>query len=413
MEITRFRSIFLVVFLLGASAINASAQLEVHPRFYLEEKYDDNIFLDDSDTQNDWVTTLEPGIGLNYDTRSVDLSLDYSLRYQFYLDNSDENIDAFKDVQRADARAVFFEGRPFTLTVSETITREALDERDNNADDNDLVNRTTVYTLQVAPEYRLEISPSFSLVFGYTYDRIDYVASVGNDSEAHTGRFSMIKELSSNSIITLGYSYTAYQEDDFEDFDQQDYTIGLTQQVGPRLSIAAEVGYSEVEYDNGRDSSNTIWSLAADYQLTQALALTASYDQGFSTTATEGLTKSQTAAMGLSYEKNDLTGTGEVYWNQSEYLDSLREDDAIGTRVAISIPLTAVFSTSFDAGYERATFEDETDEDVDRYAFGASLGYQYRRILASLGYRFRLNDSDINESDYTSNVYTLSASVRF
>ena len=77
------------------------------------------------------------------------------------------------------------------------------------------------------------------------------------------------------------------------------------------------------------------------------------------------------------------------------------------------MPLSVAFSTSFDIEYEKANFDDVSDEDVDRYAFGAALNYEYRRILASLRYRYRLNNSDINANDYTNNIITLSATVRF
>lgn len=405
--------VVLVVCFVGLFSFTSFAQFEFHPRLTLEEEYTDNLFLTNSNEQEDWITTIEPGISLTYDSRSVDVSVDYSLRYQFYRENDDENIDDFEDVQRADASAVFFSGRPFTLTVSESITRETLDEQERNLDDNDLVNRTTVYNTTISPEYRLELPSSFSLVFGYTYDRVDYVSNEGNDSEEHIGRFSLEKELSSNSIISLNYYYTVHQSDTDEDFDQQDYTVGLTQQVGPRLNLATEVGYSDVEYDNGRDEGDVIWMLTAGYQLSEALALNATYDQSFATSATDGLTKSRSAVLGLAYMKNLVTANAELYWEQTDYLLLNREDDAFGSRLDLTLPLSRAFSTTFDAAYERASYEGTPDEDVDRYSLGASLGYEYRRILASLGYRYHLSDSNITSNDYTNNVFILSATVRF
>ncbi len=411
------RSIILITVLLVSvlllSVFSASAQLEILPRLTLEEEYTDNLFLSDSDEQEDWVTTVEPGISLAYNARSVDVLVDYSLRYLFYQEHDDRNIEEFKDVQRADATASFFAGRPFTLMVSELITREALDERDVNADSNDLVNRTTVYNTQVVPEYRLELTPSFSLVFGYTYDRVDYVANDGNDYEEHSGRISAVKDLSSNTSVSLNYTYLVYQEETGEDYDQQDYTVGFNQQVGPRLSVASEVGFSTIEYDDGRDTEDTTGMLSVTYGLSEALTLSADYDQGFSTSATEGLTKSRSASLGLGYVKNELTASAELFWNQTDYETTAREDEAIGARLDLNIPLSVAFSTSFDAEYEQASFEDVTDEDVDRYSLGAALNYEYRRFLASLGYRYRSNNSDIDVNDFINNTVTLSGTVRF
>lgn len=413
MKLSAVISVVLFISLFGLISLSAAAQLEVHPYLTVEEEYTDNLFLDSSNEQEDFITTIEPGISLLYKSRSVDISADYSLRYLSYQDNSDRNIDDFEDVQRADASAVFFAGRPFTLTISETITREALDESDVNAEDNDLVNRTTVYHLLVNPEYSLEITPSFSLVFGYSYDRVDYVADEGNDSEEHTGRISAVKELSSNTSVSLNYAYTVHQSDTDDDFDQQDYSVGISQQVGPRLNLAADVGYSMVEFDDGRDSEDANWMLSGTYGLSEALSLNVEFGQTFSTSATAGLTKSRSAVMGLAYVKNDLTANAELYWDQSDYLYSSREDEAIGTRMDINIPLTVAFSTTLDAEYENASFDDTTDEDVDRYSIGSSLDFEYRRFFASLGYRYRLNDSNVEDNDYTNNIINLSATVRF
>lgn len=409
--------VLLTTSILGLFSFNAYAQFEFHPRLSLEEEYTDNLFLaDDGNEQEDWITTVEPGITLTYDSRSVDVSVDYSLRYLFYLENDDENIDSFEDVQRATASALFFSGRPFTLNINESITREALDERDVNADFNELVNRSTVYRLQITPEYRLQLTSSFSLVFAYTYDRADYVEDAGNDYEEHRGRFSIVKELSSNTNLSFNTSYAIHESDTDDDFTQQGYTVGLTQQIGSRLSISAEGGYSEVEYDNELIFTDTIWYtswlLSADYQLSGALSLAISYDQGFDLSATDGLTKNRSAVFGLAYAKDNLTANGELFWQQSDYLALVREDEAIGSRFDVSIPLSRAFFTTFDAEYEYVSFDPEGVEE-DHFSFGASLGYEYRRFLSSLAYRYSLSDSDTGGSNYTNNVITLSASVRF
>ncbi|MDX1666715.1 MAG: hypothetical protein R3350_05785, partial [Saprospiraceae bacterium] len=91
--------VFVCLFIL-LTATCSWAQIEIHPRIFVEEKYTDNLFLDAEDEEEDWVTTVSPGIELTYDSRSVDLEVDYSLRYIFYKDNSDENLDDFDEVQR-------------------------------------------------------------------------------------------------------------------------------------------------------------------------------------------------------------------------------------------------------------------------------------------------------------------------
>lgn len=394
--------------------MNAWSAFEVHPRLMLEEEYNDNIFLDDNNEEEDWITSIEPGITLTYDNRSVAATVDYSLRYRFYKNNTDENLDNFKDVQRADATALFFGGRPFTLRLSETISREAIDARDDNQF-NDVENRSTVYHSTVIPEYRLQLTSTFFLIFGYTYDRFDYVDSRGNDSEEHEGRFSLVKQLSATAEVFARYAYVVHQaEDNAEEFDRQDYTVGLTQQLGSRTAASIEGGYSEVEYDSGFDTDGIHWLVDISYHLSEPVTLSLGYSQDFTTTAVDGLTETQEASLGAVYTKQSLTASAELFWNNSDYVRLDREDEAYGIRFDFSKPLARALTANFDAEYELAEYTDPgDDEDVDRFTIGASVDYEYRRFLASLGYRYRINDSDLAANDYTNNIVTLSATVRF
>src|SRR6056297_1355712 len=88
--------------------VSAMAAMEIHPRLSLEQEYNDNIDLTADNEEEDWITTIEPGINLQYDNRSLEGTVDYALRYRFYKDNDEDNLDTFKDVQRADASLLFF-----------------------------------------------------------------------------------------------------------------------------------------------------------------------------------------------------------------------------------------------------------------------------------------------------------------
>ena len=411
------QSKLLVIALAGVLffAINAWSAFEIHPRFLLAEEYNDNIFLSEDNEAEDWITTVEPGVNLTYKNRSVDAVIDYSLRYRFYQDHDDETRDEFKDVQRADATVLFFGDRPFTLRLSETISSEELDERDSGADYNELVNRSTVYHSTVTPEYRWQLTPTFSLVFGYTYDRLDYVDSAGDDYDEHSGRFSLVKQVSATTELFARYTYIIHQSDDAADeFDRHDYTLGLTQELSGRITASIEAGLSEVEYDSGFDTDGMVWSVDVSYYLSEPVTFTLGFSQDFETTAEDGLTKTREASVGANYKKESLTASSELFWNNSEYVRLDREDEAYGIRFDLSKPFATALTFHVDAEYERAEYNDPgVNEEVDRVTLGTSLDYEYRRFLASLGYRYRINESDIDSHDYDNHIVTLSGTVRF
>ncbi len=412
----KFMKLFISVLVLSITvflSINSWAAFEIHPRLLVEEEFNDNIFLDSNNQEDDWITTVAPGITLTYESRSIEASIDYSLDYRFYQNNEDENLDNFRDVQRADASALFFSGRPFTLLLSETISREAIDARDDN-EFNDIENRSTVYHSAVTPEYRLQLTSTFSTVFGYIYDRLDYVDGRGHDSEEHQGRVSLVKLLSAHSEVYARYSYVVHQSRETADeYDQHDYTLGLNQQLGGRTSATFEGGYSEVEYDSGYETDGTNWLVDITYQLSEPMTLSMGYSQDFTTTVEDGMTESQQSNFGAFFTKESLSLSGELFWNNSDYVRLDREDEAYGIRVDVSKPLARTLSINFDTEYEIAEYTDITNEKVDRFTAGVYLNYEYRRFLASLGYRYRINESDLDANDYTNNIVTLSATVRF
>ena len=416
MKMIRLTHLLLVVLFVCSTSPLAMAAAEFHPRVTVEEEYNDNIYLSDSGEESDWITTIEPGIQLLYKGRSIDATIDYSLHYRFYLDNNQENEESFKDVQRANASVLFFEGRPFTLQLNETISRETLDERRNSAAYNDIVNRTTAYHTVVRPQYRLEFNPTLALVLGYGYDRKDYVDPQGDDTEEHSGDVSLEKTLSSATTIYGGYVYRVFNSDDpAEDFDRQDYHLGVRHRLGARTTLALQGGFSNIDYDSGYSTDSTTWLGELSYQLTPAVLLALTYSQDFTVTVSEGVTKSQEAAFAVNYVKDPFTAESKLYWNNSDYVRQNRTDTAYGWSVGFSNHYSRAFTFNVDTELEYAQYEEAgmADEDVYRVTLETSLDYEYRRFLASCGYRYRINNSDVDGNDYTNNVIFLSGTMRF
>ncbi len=391
----------------------AWAAIEFTPRFSLSEEYNDNVFLSDNNREDDWITTVEPGIALLYHQRSLELSLDYSLRYRKYKNNSEEDQDSLRDIQRGAVDAVLFGGRPFTLTARGTITRETLNERDRDLEFNDTVDRSTVYRASVTPEYRWRMTPTLTTVIGYSLNMVDYADSEGDDYLEHVGQFSIEKNISQALDIWARYQYTEHDNDeDLEDFDRHEASVGGRYQLGARTSLAAMVGRSKVEYDSGLDSENTIWSTDLSYLLTDSVTLALLYSQDYEITATDGLSRSREARFSTTFTRPLTSVSTAVFWRELDFFRDDRVDESYGATLGLTRQLSQAFSVGTDAGYERADNRGP-DEKFHRYTFGANLGFDYRRFLTTLGYRYRLNDSDISGNDYRNNIVTLSATVRF
>lgn len=403
-------TVSVLVMLLSSVAWSA---IELTPRFSLSQEYNDNILLSESNRESDWITTVEPGVSLAYARRSLDLTLDYSLRYRFYKDNTTEDQDRFRDVQRGAADLLFFSDRPFTLRTSGTITREPLSERDRDLEFIDTDDWSTVYRLSVIPEYRWQMTPNLSTVVGYSLNLVDYADSRGNDYIEHQGRVTLNQNLTANLDIWVRYQYTENDnDDDLEDFERHEASVGGRYQVGARTSLAAMVGRSMVEYDSGLDTESTIWSTDLTYLLTESLTLALLYSQDYQVTATEGLARSREARFTSTFARPLTSITAAVFWRELDFVRQVRVDESYGVTLGLTRQLSQAFSVGTDAGYERAD-NLGPDEKYHLYSFGANLGYEYRRLLTTLSYRYRLNDSAVSGDDYRNNTVTLAATIRF
>lgn len=388
-----------------------AAQVEFHPSLSLGQQYTDNLFLTDRNPQADVISNLTPGIVLNYSAPAAEIALDYSWHYQLFRKHREENLDRFVDVQRAQGTALFLGGRPFQLRMTGNITREALDTRDNTNPLNDLANKSTVYHLSVAPEYRWQLRPSFSLVFAYLYDRIEVIDAV-EDSEGHTGSLALEKQLSRNTLVSGRYSYLQQQTDTDDNYTQQDFTLGVTRQFGPRLSAEGQAGVSLVQYTTRGNKTSPNWYLGLSYQLSPPLSMKLALAQKFQLSSFEGLNEVKSATASLRYTRERIEGNAELSWSDVKFEQDARQDQTLGAKVKLRLLFSKALFCDLDVNIERAKLK-PTNEQVDRYGFGGDLGFEYRRFLLTNGYSYRFNNSDLPAKDYRNMIVSLNATLRF
>ena len=97
----------------------AHAKWSLTPRLYVEGHYDDNIFLTERNEEDDFVTTVSPGINLQYSDPTAEVNLDYEYQRFWYADFSELDTDAHR--ARALARKDFWHW--FGAGIRETFIR--------------------------------------------------------------------------------------------------------------------------------------------------------------------------------------------------------------------------------------------------------------------------------------------------
>jgi uncharacterized protein (PEP-CTERM system associated) len=401
---------FLVCMLLGGFS-QSWARLKISPYLTAREAYNDNIFLDSSNEQEDFIATLGPGISLSWPSNYLKLDMDYGFEFLIFKDHPEENETSPNDTQRALLKAEILPERDFSIMVREDISRVTIDESRPVAQENQFVNKTTQYALLVNPSYRFRSIPTFEATLGYQFENITYSSSQGDDSSSNTFTLDLGKDLSPRFNISLNYEYKFFQADITEDYRQQNLSGGFSWKASPRLQLEGSVGATHLEFKDGVDHTFPNWLGKIEYQASKRVSLSMQYSQTFILSVDQGLYRARAVTGNLRYSGRvtlDLNGfaTDHVYTSED------REDRSAGGGTVIGIPLTNFIKLNLQGNYAYSRFLPEL-EDVNRYALGGSLVYSRKVLTISLGYLYQISDSDFNINDYRNNIVYLQGGVKF
>lgn len=409
-------------FLLGSCCTTAvAAQLTVHPRVTLQEEYNDNIYLVAENPTADYITTVSPGVAVNYVSRPLTLDLDYGFYFRWYQDNSQEDENSLRDTQRGRGTLTLFPQRPFTLTVFDQYSKVFIDPRLPTVEENDFVNRTILNQLVVNPQYRFQASPTFVAILGYRYENLAYKAEAGDDSQGNLGHLELRKNLASQFDVALVYDIEQRNNRWSDDYLRHTGTLGFSRQFSRLLTVDARAGAGRVEYNHLERFNRTIFvgDFNARFALTERLAATLHYGEDFAIATIDGLYRRSLAevrlgfgAVGSSAAENRGNAELVLSWSRDDYNEIARIDRSLGGRLGARIPLGKLLAVLASASYAHLNFTPVTEK-VDRYGVGAGVEVRLLPVIVSLNYLYRDSNSDIDFNDYQNNLVVLSATLQF
>lgn len=402
--------VILICFLLNWPTL-VEAELIFDPRLDLRTEYNDNLFLGANRTEGDQITTLSPGLHIEFIVPHLTLNGDYSLLFRDYNKHSELDETRLSDAQRASLMADLFPGRDFTIRVVDTISRVSLDSRRSLVDENDFLNRSNLNHLLVNPSYTFRNVQHFEAALGYFFDRSDYAAVEGDDSKGHAASLDLSRDLSANLALLAGFRQRFHRADLTEDYDRQDYYGGVRFQISPKVLLQSRVGQTHIQPDNLPETKALFLSLGIDYEYSTLLLISGSISQDYSDSATEGLFSSRSASGTFAYKGRvhlDLSGRAEI----GAYEHSNREDRSAGVGLVLEVPIGGRTSLRLGSDFTYYNFRPD-DEVAYRYGGTVSLGYTYGVFVIRGSYAHRVNDSTFAFNDYRNNIVAGEIGLRF
>ncbi|MBL0700788.1 MAG: outer membrane beta-barrel protein [Desulfosarcina sp.] len=244
----------------------AADDFNLIPSISIKEEYNDNIFFDDGNEEEDFITTISPGLKLSNRTERLNAGLSALFDGISYFDNNDLN--AIDQDYKGNLN--------YQLTPKTSVTADAGYKKDSRRDrDIEVIDEGTATGLVQGDETRIRYNGGFSfnsmlneitaVNCSYSFAKDDFDDREDNDIRMNNLNLGFTHNLSFIDELTVGrlnFGYGRYDYLDGEitrsfltitDNSRIDYysaTIGVSRNISEIFSILADLGgsYTKSKY---------------------------------------------------------------------------------------------------------------------------------------------------------------------
>ena len=399
----------------------ARAKWSLTPRFYVEEQYDDNIFLTEINEQDDFITTISPGVNLQYETPTEEINLDYEFRRSFYSDFSELDFSGHRG--RAEARKDF--SPRFSTGISELFIRS---EDPIELTGIPIFERPSIRTGRrnryirniVEPDGTFRFGENRSIRLGYRnnilrnkredtadqdenainalftfrfnihnglevfYEHInqDYDPTIppepprdfdGNETR---GKYTYYFNPRTSAFVEYRYYQRDFDREtaSFIDYKVHDQRVGFSRDLSENVSLSADAGYAIREAEGRKDEKTFSGrgDLSARYKrLTLSLLGEAGFDEDFLSTEILGIYEFWRTGFNGRYRLLErFWAEGFLYVERDRFVDVVRRDRITNVRGRLNYQVLRWLVLSFDYQYNERDSNIPFESFTDNRYFG-------------------------------------------
>jgi hypothetical protein len=416
---------------LSSNALAAIAYYQWSAGVGISQQYDNNLNLEETDKEDDWITLIGPSLTFEIRTKDTEAVLAYDLRYANYLRNSDNN------TFRHSLTLSGLEG----IHLSEKVTLDLIENLEISEDPLEVSEQVTstrrsrdrYYRNEAGARINYQVGERDSVYAGFNHLLLINKDSNVADSQSFEPSARIEYWLNIRNGISLDYSYTRGVIDGPEDFDEHYATTTYTHRFSPRTQADLTYTYDRFDYKTEGDvtlADDETTLEQRDYVVhTGTLGLRQQFTQNFSGTITGGYyfwdrdngdDESQfigDAALNGSFrlERGSISLRSSTGYQQQFF-----EAENLGfTRYyRVSGNFTYQFleklTTSLSAFYWRDEYKETTTNREDN-TWGGRVAFEYefsRWLTLSAGYDYRERDSTDNDNDYHDQRFTINLNLQ-
>lgn len=388
-------------------------RLIVVPFLSISERYDDNIFQDSTNEEEDFVTTITPGIRVHYLTRrNAMLDFDYWTNFDFYSENTDQN----QNSHHVNFQFVGPLSRIFSLTARDRfIFTEEPAERDFEVNP-EVPPGTPGGTTPISDQSRqrtlrnrgdlllgVQVSPriALDLNFATILNDVDVPEEVDEFRYTLGAALGYLTHIGRQSRVFVGYDVTFFtfavndpDEPEPTDFEVHATNIGYRHAFTPTLTGDVSIGYAmAVADDLGFDEEGAVIASLGLLKTLKTGRAVFRYRRGFTSGGGQGGTVLADIFNGL------LTTniTPKIALSLSSNLSLLNyraaeQSDRVFWVVRPSLTYAALRFWNLSVAYDYAitSYDDENFQDRTDHRFTATSQFALLRdrLFLNLTYRY-------------------------
>lgn len=256
------RKVELVILLIAQTVILPvgvlAGEFKLVPSLAVTEEYNDNIFFEDRDEIEDWITTISPGLTLSHRTDQLDLNI--SARGDSIKYGQNDELNEFD--QNYTGNLGYRISPRMSVSGNAGYTVDSRSDRD--IETTGLVQSTEErksYTFGLAGGYILSEKSAVSL--SYAFERNDFDSPEYENDKYHESNLVFTHDLSKFFPRTAGQINFGYSYYDASDITVDNYygTVGLNWEITEifNLLVAGGSRYTEYEVRDGEQVKDEEW----------------------------------------------------------------------------------------------------------------------------------------------------------
>jgi len=350
-------------------------------------QFNDNIFLDPADEESDILLIMSPGLELTYSQPNVaNLTIAYIHDVVTYTDN---------DAQNRDNPNFYLSGDWTSVKTQLTYSASYRDITQNTSNANltgELADRTET---KGSVRCEWDMSMKSSIAVGANYLNFDFNSPALRDREEVSVPVNYYWEYTPKLDLSVGYRYrnTSYGSimypavingvpvivtaPDQPDSEDHFLNVGMRGELSAKTTGEIRVGYQNRDFGGDRgDKGQFSVDMSLDWAASPKMLYTINASRDFKAGST-----------GASYTTNEFEVIGQYALDE--------EWSCYGSMKYL---------------------DDNYSSGATNNTYFSQIGARYSPNIYSsftLAYTFYKNDSSIEESDFTSNIFNLSASLRY